>query len=316
MRKAVLLLCLTILLCLATPLLPGQVKITKGTDRITVDVDQKPFTTLYLGPDAPKPYLHPLRSASGKQITRSFPMEKVEGEPTDHPHHRGLWFTHGEVNGINFWENEASYKTKNRGKIRLKSIDEANSGDKSGVIAATFEWLDPDGKLMLTEKRAFTFYAQPEEMRMFDVDITLTPAMKLNFADTKEGTFAIRLTPELDEKHSGQMVNAEGQTTMKNVWGKKSNWVDYAGEVKGEKLGIAIFDHPANPAHPTRWHSRDYGLFAANPFGYKDFTGDKSTEGGMTAEANQPLRFRYRVVIHPGNAQTAHIAELYQQYGK
>jgi hypothetical protein len=84
--------------------------------------------------------------------------------------------------------------------------------------------------------------------------------------------------------------------------------------VEGQTAGVAIFDHPANPGAPTYWHSRAYGLHAANPFGVRDFTGDKSKDGSMTVKAGQTLRFRYRVVIHAGDAQAAHIADLYDRY--
>ena len=36
-------------------------------------------------------------------------MEVVEGESRDHLHHRGLWITYKDVNGVNFWENDPSY---------------------------------------------------------------------------------------------------------------------------------------------------------------------------------------------------------------
>ncbi len=58
---------------------------------------------------------------------------------------------------------------------------------------------------------------------------------------------------------------------MAEVWGHRSKWVDYSGSINGEKLGVAIFDSPTNPRFPTYWHSRDYGLFALNPFGQKAF---------------------------------------------
>jgi len=110
-------------------------------------------------------------------------------------------------------------------------------------------------------------------------------------------------------------VNAEGQETMKNVWGKQSNWVDYYGTVDGEKLGVAMFDHPSNPHHPTYWHSRDYGLFALDPFGQKAFD-PKAKESLWKLPPGQSLRFRWRVVIHPGDAQSAHIADLYTEFTK
>ena len=158
---------------------------------------------------------------------------------------------------------------------------------------------------------------------MFDCDITLTAVQQVKFGDTKEGTFGIRLASELEEPHkdappspprTGRMVNSEGQQTESNVWGKRANWVDYFGEIKGEKLGVAIFDHPSNPRHPTYWHVRSYGLFAANIFGLHDFLNDKAQDGSVRLLPGQSLHFRYRVVIHPGDWQSAGIAALYQKY--
>src|SRR4030095_2324584 len=97
------------LLLVMAPVL-AQVKITQNTDRISVEIDGKPFTELFVGPETPKPYLHPLRAASGKIVTRAYPMANVAGESTDHPHHRGLSFSHDDVNGFQFWSNEASEK--------------------------------------------------------------------------------------------------------------------------------------------------------------------------------------------------------------
>jgi hypothetical protein len=302
---------------LAWPLC-AQVAIREAPGRIDVAVDGKPFTALFLGRDAAKPYLHPLRSASGKTITRRWPMEDVAGEERDHPHHTGLWFSHGDVNGISFWPGGA--KTESR--IALNKVLEATGGPASGTIAALFDWLTPEGKPMLRETKRIVFYSDPK-LRTMDFDISLAAVEKATFGDTKEGTFAIRLRTELDEqqpkgiltpKASGEMVNAVGASGEKNVWGKRSPWVDFSGEVEGEKLGVAIFDNPSNPRHPTYWHARAYGLFAANIFGVRDFEADKTKDGSLTLQAGQTLRFRYRVVIHPGGPEEAGIAGLYKEY--
>ena len=79
-------------------------------------------------------------------------------------------------------------------------------------------------------------------------------------------------------------------------------------------MGIAIFDHPRNPKHPTLWHARGYGLFAANPFGEHDFSGNPTRDGGYTVAENETVTFRYRVVIHQGDAKAARVASLYEQY--
>jgi hypothetical protein len=302
--------------------LSAQITIERNDGRIQVTIDGKPYTTLYCGPETSKPYLHPLRSASGKIVTRRYPMEAVQGETQDHPHHRGLWFSHGNVNGYDFWSNEPSQHGGKNARIVLKSIGRLSGGKQSGMIDAIFEWVDPHGKTLLTEARTMTFYAEPAR-RVIDFDITLTPVAKVTFGDTKEGTFAIRLAASLEEptreslavpKRTGLMVDSEGRRGEPQVWGHRASWVDYCGEVEGEKLGIAILDHPSNPRHPTYWHSRSYGLFAANIFGVHDFLNDKSANGSMTVDPGRPLRFRYRVIIHPGDTQSANIAEEFQKY--
>ncbi len=316
---------LTVTLPFLTPSF-GQVKITPRDGKVvSVEIDGKPFTDFYVGNEggALKPYLHPLRSASGKSVTRGFPMlPDVPGEVHDHPHHRGLWFTHGDVNGLDFWAPEVAKDPNKRGTVVLAKIDKAAGGKKSGEIVATFEWKTPQGKTLLTETRRMVFYSDPVN-RIIDFDATLRPQEEVKFGDTKEGMFATRLAAGLEEpqrrspaepKRTGLMVGASGKKGEKEVWGKRAEWVDYAGELEGEQLGVAILDHPANPRHPTWWHSRSYGLFACNIFGLHDFENDKSKDGSLTIKPGQPLRFRYRVVIHPGNFASAGVAEMFQKY--
>jgi Methane oxygenase PmoA len=290
----------------------AQVNVTQSSDRIHIEIDGKPYSDLYIGPDTGKPYLHPLRSASGKIVTRRYPMENIEGESKDHPHHRGLWFTHGEVNGLNFWANEPSQHGR-KGYVVLNKVIAVNSGEKSGSLTASFDWQEKSAKPLLAELRTMTFYADPT-LRIIDFDATLKANEITKFIDTKEGMFAIRLATPLEEKHTGTMTNAEGAQKEPNIWGKRSPWVDYAGEIDGEKLAVAIFDHPENPRHPTYWHARAYGLFATNIFGVHDFEDDKTKDGSLTLKPGETLRFRYRVVIHPGDATREQVAEMYAKY--
>ncbi len=77
-------------LCSALPAW-GQVTFTQGPEQIAVEIDGKPFTVFYVsGNYLNRPYLHPLRSAFGKIVNRSFPAGQLPGETTDHPHHAGL----------------------------------------------------------------------------------------------------------------------------------------------------------------------------------------------------------------------------------
>ena len=303
----------TLLFIAALPLV-AQVNIVKETGRIKVEIDGKPFTDFYIGSDLAKPYLHPLRSASGKIVTRRWPMEAGFDEANDHPHHKGVFFGHQDVNKTNFWANEPAGRANDLGKIVLKEVLQAKGGKRSGTIVTSFNWNDPKGKLVLTEKRTMTFYAGGDT-RVIDFDFLLVPNGKVVFGDEKDGLFAVRVHKGLQEEKSiGRMVNEQGAETEKQVWGKPSDWVDFQGKVEDEAMGIAIFDHPENLRHPTRWHARGYGLFSVNPFCLAAFTNDKTQNGQYVLEADKTLRLRYRLVIHPGNAKAADIAGQYKKY--
>jgi hypothetical protein len=324
-----------LLACLLLPLLPlsgnGQksVEIKRSGDQIEVLMDGKPFTTYYFGPQAPKPYLHPLRSAQGTVVTRGFPMRKdIPGESRDHPHHRAMYYAHGDVNGVDFWS-EAEFEEKvpvqvggqqyfaagrlPNGRTVFNKLEEMTSGPDSGTVRALFDLVGPDGKVIAQETQAYVFRGDAST-RIIDCEFT-TKALgtPVKMGDTKEGTFAIRVVKAL-ETPNVRMLNSEGGVGEEQIWGKRANWVDYSGTAEGKKLGIAIFDHPSNPKHPTYWHAREYGLFAVNPFGEHDYYNDPKRDGSITIPAGGSLTFRYRAFIHNGDAAEAQVAAAYEHY--
>ncbi len=289
-------------------------------DRVSILINGQPFSDFYIKSPYAKPFLAPLRSATGLIVTRRFPMEHVEGESRDHPHHKGLWIGYGDVNGINFWETEPESKPsdanpKEKGAIRLEKLNEVKSGKRAGSIEASFAWLSAAGEQILRENRTMVFYAD-DKIRRFDVDATLTAKTPAHFADTKEGFFAIRVADSMTGRNGGVLTNSEGSHTEKDVWGKRADWVDYVGPVAGQKVGILILDYPQNPNHPPRWHARDYGLFAVNPFGVKDFDPSSQVKGGYNLGPGKSARFRYRVIIHSGDVPKKEIARWYSDYAK
>ena len=303
--------------------LSGQVEFVSGDGHIEIRLNGRVFSTFYFGRDTPKPFLHPLRTKDGTIVTRGFPMEKIPGESRDHAHHRGVWFTHGDVNGYDFWANEFDSEKMNKGKITLRAIRHATGSlSKQGVIEATFEWRSPGGELLLIEDRTMTFYAESVN-RAIDFDFMLIAAdQEVRFGDTKEGTFAIRIATELEEdrfgvtgpSRTGRIRSATCKTGESEVWGKRARWVDYSGSIEGKKLGVAIFDHSSNPRHPTYWHVRSYGLFAANIFGQHDFHAEPKRDASLTLEPRATLQFRYRIVVHSGDTEAAGVEELYNHY--
>jgi hypothetical protein len=293
---------------------------SNAQESIEVTLDGKPFTTLYFGPETTKPYFHPVRAADGTVVSRGYPMNpNVPGEAHDHQHQRGLWFTHGDVNGLDFWGNEADYPDQDKkGQIVLKGVHKA--GD--GFIRADFEWRSTAGEVLLTDQRTMSFHRWGQNVAI-DFDILLEAGVKpVKFGDTKEGSFAIRLATTMRERKpdkspgKGVIVTATGARGAAEAWGKPSPWVDYSGPVGDGIYGVTIFDHPSNPKHPTYWHVRDYGLFAANIFGEHDFFNDKTRDGSVTLAPGKTMRFRYRVMIHPGDDSAAHVAAEYKKWAQ
>jgi hypothetical protein len=192
-------------------------------------------------------------------------------------------------------------------------LEEMKGGPEAGKVKALFHLVGLDGQVMGNEIQAYTFRGEANA-RVIDCEFAIyATSGPVKMEDTKEGTFAIRLATALQEP-DGHMLNSEGAVGEKAIWGKRANWVDYSGTVGGEKLGLAIFDHPSNPKHPTYWHARGYGLFAANPFGERDFYRDKTRDGSVTIPAGGTFVLRYRVLIHAGDAGEAQVAEAYQRY--
>ena len=302
---------IAILLLCVTPL-SAQVKLIRNGEQVDIVINSKLFTSFFFGSDAPKPYFHPLRAANGTVVTRSFPMEQVEGEEPGEPHHRGLWFGHGDVNGIDFW-----LEGPGKGKIVLKTLGKLLSGPETGSFTADFQWQTADGTPVLEESRTMTF-AQIGGENIMDFEIALRPAGagKVTFGDTKNGGFAIHVVKALDV-----MTNSEGGKGEKEIWGKPANWVDFSGVVsdpkmEDQKLGVTMFDSPRNPKHPTFWQARQAGTMAANQFGEHDFFNDKTRNGSVTIQPGASLTFRYRVLIHGGDAATARVAQQYKKWSE
>jgi hypothetical protein len=303
----------------------ASVQLQRSRNQIEVLVDGKPFTTYYFDPQIAKPYLMPLRTASGVIVTRGFPVKNdvSSGNPKEsafEPHQRPLYFGHGDIDGLDFWQEQVfdKYYTDHGhqayGHMVLKDIEELGGQDASGkTIRARYTLDSPNNRLIGEETQSFTFAGDPHT-RIIDCEFVLQAvAGPLDMGDTKEGTFAIRLAPELSGSNA-RMTNSNGAQGENAIWGKAADWVDYSGTISQTPVDIAIFDSPKSFRHPTTWHARAYGLFAANPFGIREFTRDSNKDGSWTIPEGTSLIFRYRVLISEGGLSADQIHEAYRRY--
>jgi len=298
-----------------------EIKVNEAARRVDVTIDGQPFTS-YIWPDTlKKPVLYPLRTAKGTLVTRGFPLDPRKGERVDHPHHVGLWLNHGDVNGLDFWNNSDAIKAADApkmGTIFHRKVLEARSGADSGELAVETAWMTPDNKQLLKETTRFVFRGGADA-RTIDRTTTLTALdQKVVFKDSKEAFLGMRVTRELEQPAekaevftdaagrptpvavldntgvTGKYLSSEGKEGDA-VWSTRGKWTLLGGVVNGENVTLAILDHPSNPGYPTHWHARGYGLFAANPLGDKQFNEPK--EFNYTLEPGKSVTFKYRVLI-------------------
>lgn len=302
----------------------ATVEVQRNQDRIEVTIDGKPFTAYYFSPVTAKPYLMPLRTASGVVVTRGFPVgnDASAGNPKSsafEPHQRPLYFAHGDIDGLDFWSEQVfaryydGHPHQAYGHMVLDKVDSASGGKDAGAVRATFHLEDPNNRVIADETQTFTFRGEGR-LRIVDCEFVIEATHgPVVMGDTKEGTFGIRLAPELSEPHD-HMTNSLGAHGEEQIWGKPADWVNYSGAISSKEVGVAVFDHPKSFRHPTTWHARAYGLFAANPFGLREFTNDPNKDGSWTIPERKSLTFRYEVLIYDGDLSASQIEEAYKKY--
>ncbi|MBW3631139.1 MAG: PmoA family protein [Gemmatimonadetes bacterium] len=316
-----------------------QVSANEAAQRVDVTVDGRPFTSYLFPSTIQKPVLYPLLTESGKAVTRGFPLEPTPGERVDHPHHVGLWFNYGDVNGLDFWNNSdaipAAQKPK-MGTIVHRRIRGTDSGRGEGSLEVSMDWVDHQGKVLLREDTRFVFHAS-RGLRGVDRITTLTAANgPVSMTDNKEGVLGLRVTraleapatqPEIFTDAAGRpttvaVLNNAGVTGKYRtsegvegdaVWGTRGRWTTLSGVVQGEPVTLAILDHPRNVGFPTYWHARGYGLFAANPLGQAALSNGKE-KLNFSLATGQSTTFRHRILILSGATAPERIEQLYADW--
>jgi hypothetical protein len=293
----------------------AAVTVEKGENGATVKIDGQPFTE-YLTKAGHEPALYPVIGPTGKPVTRSYPFTPP-GETKDHPHHQSFWITYGDVNNVDFWtSNRTDDKADTGPHIKHREFAKiANQGETAEIVTHN-DWMN-GAERICEDERKFVFGSGPNDSRWIDCTIKITATDgDVTFGDTKEGAFAIRVADSMrvEAKTGGKIVNSEGKTDDA-TWGQPARWVDYTGPVDGETVGIAMLTHPSSFRPTPRWHVRGYGLFAANPFGQRDFPNpDAAEQGPFTLKKGESLTLRYRVVLHKGATDRMLLEQAFKEF--
>lgn len=310
-------------------------------NKIDVMIGRQLFTS-FLYPDTlEKPVLYPVITLSGTDVTRGFPMNPKAGDPTDHPHHIGIWFNFENVNGLDFWNNSYAIPKEKKnlyGWIKTDKILETKSGNK-GVLVYHAAWTNQKNETLLEETTRLEF-SEVGHKRIIDRITILKANTAVTFTDAKDGLLGMRLAHQLqipatqDQKFTDDKGNVTvvkgGSDTIANgnyitsegkqgndAWSTRAAWCKAYGKMGNDSVSVVIIDHPQNPNYPTFWHARGYGLFAANPLGEKIFTNDKSAKN-LKLKSGEAVTFRYRIVVDEGknSISTAQINKFLIEFVK
>jgi hypothetical protein len=287
--------------------------------KVEVFLGGKLFTA-YIYPDnMEKQSLYPIMSASGKFITRGYPLNPRPFERVDHPHHVGLWFNFGDVNGLDFWNNSFAIKPEDKpkyGTVKFRKI--VSEKPEKGMLVTNSEWVDINNKVLLDEETTFVFEGTGN-FRSIERITKLTAKQLVTFTENKEGLIGLRVDRAFEEPatKAEKFLDANGIVTevpmMNNegvngvyrnaegikggdVWSKRSPWVALRAVKDGEVITIAIIDNRANPNYPAWSHARGYGLFATNNLGGRVF--DKNAaEVKIVLKPGESITFKHKIVI-------------------
>jgi hypothetical protein len=304
----------------------AKVKLVRADDKHKVDVlvGGKLFTSYMYPENMEKPFLFPVIAPNGSVITRGFPLEPRKGERVDHPHHIGIWFNHGSVNGLDFWNNSSAIPADKKdlyGHIVVKQIVKAKSG-KKGTLAVVSNWDDNKGNTLLVENTQYIFSGD-KNSRTIDHISTLTAADgQVTIIDNKEGMFAIRVDRAFempsnealiftDDKGNLTTVKATDNTGVTGmytsssgkkgdaVWSTTNDWVLLSGTKDNLLTTMGIFDHPKNIGYPSHSHARGYGLFSTNNLGANAYNKD-AEKITVTLQKGESITLRHRFYIQSG----------------
>jgi hypothetical protein len=319
-----------------------QFKVQDDKDRVEVYFGGDLFTAYRYESSLEKPVLYPVVSADGTIVTRGFPIAPREKERVDHPHHVGLWFNYGDVNGYDFWNNSFAIPLENKGaygRIVHRAIEQVETDGESGILKVKMDWMAPDNEyaVKLLEESTTYIFRGGEGVRMVDRLTTLTAvADRVVFADNKEGMLGIRVDRAFElpsnepvvytdasgvstevavldnEGVTGWYTNSEGEEGNA-AWGKCARWVELTGTKDGSDCSLIMMDHPQNINFPSCWHARGYGLFAVNNLGRNVYNG-KLEKFQLVLKKGKSLTLRHRFVVASGKLTPQEVEALYRDF--
>ena len=255
------------------PLAAGAQAVTfrQADGRLDIQVDGQPAATyVWEDPQIPRPYFASLKAPDGTQVSRNHPPDpQVDAQNDDHAaFHPGMWLAFGDLGGADFWRNKARVR-------HAEFVCEPEAGDGVGQfeVRNVYETADAAPRAIAEECARYVFRVT-DHGYLITCDSVFRPLDgEVAFGDQEEMGFGVRLATPLTVQHgNGRILNSAGGRDEAGTWGQAAQWCSGWGTVDGTHVGAVVMSSPGN-FRSSWFHSRDYGLIVANPFGGKAMTG-------------------------------------------
>jgi hypothetical protein len=250
---------------------------------------------------ATKPYISALAAPSGRNLLADCPH--------DHIHHHGVWWGHGDVNGVTFY---LELPNEDPGRIvHRRWAEQIRESDHVGFVEE-LDWVAPSGEVLICETRRLGVTFGSLKGYTVDFENEYVAQADIRFGTTKEsGTPLIRLADAFNGRGGGVIVNSEGGRSEQATFGVSARWVDYHAPVPPAYgshgfEGLACFDHPTNPDYPNKWFTREYGPLS--PREGNHFVGETELK------CDDALRLRHRLYVHEGNETAGDVEAEFRRF--
>jgi hypothetical protein len=238
-----------------------------------------------------------LNAPDGRAVTRAAGPEDVT-----------LWLAHGSVNGVEFRpDTDSGADAAEAGRIVSTELT-ARRGSFSVGFQQRCAWIAPDGRCLLTDTRTARVLPGPGDGRILDITVHLhaPEEMPVTLGRTEAALLTVRAAAPLFPAGGGQLRSSAGDYGVEAVHGRSAAWCACVGVVRGETVGFAFLDHPANPWHPPPWVAREDGTLSPSPFAWRS----------LELPPRGALALRYRLLVHRGYVDQGWASERLAQFAK
>ncbi|ROT28247.1 PmoA family protein [Micromonospora sp. HM5-17] len=266
--------------------------------------------------EAPKPYLHPLRTLRGAPVTAY--------RPNDHRWHKGIQMTISHLSGQNFWGGPSYVRGRgyttldNVGRMRHDSFDLVDVTPTALTLRESLTWITAAGEHWVAERRELRFHGVDPERGSWMLDFD-TELRNIRGAELSIGSPTTHGRPNAGYTGffwrgprgwtGGRILTPDGGGDPESM-GTVSPWLAYTGEHDEVDGGgtVLVFAGTSSAAVPLKWFVRNTPFPAINP--------SPAFDQEVSLAPGETLRLAHRVVIADRAWERAEIDAFVAEHGR